>query len=59
MVEAFVIGKTLKQEEWPDWVTAFEFWESAQNCVVDGCKIGQIFDSGVTPQAQGTASNSI
>ena len=33
-----------------------EFWESAQNCVVDGCKIGQIFDSGVTPQAQGTAS---
>lgn len=33
-----------------------EFWESAQNCVVDGCKIGQIFDSGVSPQAQGTPS---
>jgi hypothetical protein len=33
-----------------------EFWESAQNCIVENCKIGQCFDSGLTPQAQGTAS---
>jgi hypothetical protein len=49
---------------WQDPVTGgmarlgngIEFWESAQNCIVDGCKIGQIFDSGVSPQAQGTPS---
>lgn len=33
-----------------------EFWTSVKDCIVDGCKIGQCYDSGVTIQGQGTQS---
>ena len=30
-----------------------EFWLSATNCVVEGCRVGQCYDTGITPQAGG------
>ncbi len=34
-----------------------EFWTSAKDCVVDNCRVGQCYDTGVTHQGAGTASD--
>jgi hypothetical protein len=33
-----------------------EFWLSSSDCIVENCRVGQLYDSGVTPQAASKAA---